>query len=202
AATCSPNKLPAMPRGRGADRRSPARRRLVARRRRRSRRHRRSRRSLPAGGIAVRVGARGAPLRRAAAVYLRLRTGERRHRRHRGAAHELASRAGRRARRPRRLLRRTVVRRLRARPRRRVPRVAHRLPLAARRALSTRAGINAGAGMTRGLRQIVRLNWPFYVAAAGVAIAGPLLTRALPWPSWTRLLLDAGAALVGGWLVA
>ena len=55
--------------------------------------------------------------------------------------------------------------------------------------------------MTRGLRQIVRLNWPFYVAAAAVAIAGPLLTRALPWPSWTRLLLDAGAALVGAWLV-
>jgi SAM-dependent methyltransferase len=55
--------------------------------------------------------------------------------------------------------------------------------------------------MIRGLRQIVRLNWPFYVVAALVAIAGPLVIQRLPLAPWLRILLDACAAVVAGWLV-
>ena len=56
--------------------------------------------------------------------------------------------------------------------------------------------------MTRGLQQIVRLNWPFYAVAAVVAVGGPLLAHALPFPLWARLGLDACAAVVAAWLVA
>jgi SAM-dependent methyltransferase len=56
--------------------------------------------------------------------------------------------------------------------------------------------------MTRGLRQIVRLNWPFYAAAAVVAIGGPVLVERLPLPPWMRIALHGCAAIVGAWLVA
>jgi SAM-dependent methyltransferase len=56
--------------------------------------------------------------------------------------------------------------------------------------------------MSRGLRQIVRLNWPFYAVAALVAIGGPLLVESLPLAAWLRVALHAGAAIVGGWLIA
>ena len=56
--------------------------------------------------------------------------------------------------------------------------------------------------MTRGLRQIVRLNWPFYAVAAMVAIAGPLLERRLPLPEWARIAFLAGIAIVAAWLLA
>jgi SAM-dependent methyltransferase len=56
--------------------------------------------------------------------------------------------------------------------------------------------------MTRGLRQIVRLNWPFYAVAAVVAIGGPLVIQWLPLPSWLRIPLYGCAAIVGAWLAA
>lgn len=56
--------------------------------------------------------------------------------------------------------------------------------------------------MTRGLRQIVRLNWPFYVVAAFVAVGVPMAAHALPLAAWFRAVLDTGAAVVGAWLAA
>jgi SAM-dependent methyltransferase len=56
--------------------------------------------------------------------------------------------------------------------------------------------------MTRGLRQIVRLNWPFYAVAAVLAIAGPPLVRWLSLPGWARVPLYLIAVVVGLWLVA
>ena len=55
--------------------------------------------------------------------------------------------------------------------------------------------------MTRGLRQIVRLNWPFYAVAAIVAIGGPIVVDQVPLAAWQRIPLHACAAIVGGWLV-
>jgi SAM-dependent methyltransferase len=56
--------------------------------------------------------------------------------------------------------------------------------------------------MTRGLRQIVRLNWPFYAAAvAVVAIAPPVIQR-LPVAGWIRMPMYAAAGLVAVWLAA
>lgn len=56
--------------------------------------------------------------------------------------------------------------------------------------------------MTRGVRQIVRFNWPFYaVAAAALAIAPPLIVR-LPLPGAVRLVLLAATGLAGFWVAA
>ena len=55
--------------------------------------------------------------------------------------------------------------------------------------------------MTRGVRQIVRFNWPFYaVAAAALALAPAAIAR-LPLPSGARLVLYAGTALAALWVV-
>lgn len=54
--------------------------------------------------------------------------------------------------------------------------------------------------MTRGVRQIVRLNWPFYALAFGVlAIAPPVILR---WrlPGGVRMILFAATALAGLWV--
>jgi SAM-dependent methyltransferase len=54
--------------------------------------------------------------------------------------------------------------------------------------------------MTRGVRQIVRFNWPFYVlAAAALAIAPPLISR-LPLPGAARAFLYAATGLAGLWV--
>ena len=56
--------------------------------------------------------------------------------------------------------------------------------------------------MTRGVRQIVRFNWPFYaVAAAALAIAPPLILR-LPLPGAARLALLAATGLAGFWVAS
>jgi SAM-dependent methyltransferase len=56
--------------------------------------------------------------------------------------------------------------------------------------------------MTRGVRQIVRLNWPFYAAAVAiVAIAPPIIQR-LPLIIWIRVPAYAATGLVAMWLVA
>ncbi len=56
--------------------------------------------------------------------------------------------------------------------------------------------------MTRGVRQIVRLNWPFYAAAIAVVVIAPLAIPRLPLQSWGRLPLYAATGLVAMWLVA
>ena len=56
--------------------------------------------------------------------------------------------------------------------------------------------------MTRGLRQIVRLNWPFYTVAAIVVIAGPLLVPLFPLAGWARIVFLAGVVIVAAWLLA
>lgn len=54
--------------------------------------------------------------------------------------------------------------------------------------------------MTRGVRQIVRFNWPFYALAFGVlAIAPPVMLR-LPLPGVVRVILFAATALAGLWV--
>jgi SAM-dependent methyltransferase len=56
--------------------------------------------------------------------------------------------------------------------------------------------------MTRGVRQIVRFNWPFYaIAAAALAIAPPLILR-WPLPGVARVLLFAVTGLAGFWVAA
>ena len=55
--------------------------------------------------------------------------------------------------------------------------------------------------MTRGVRQIVRFNWPFYaVAAAALALAPAAIAR-LALPPAVRVVLSAGAALAALWVV-
>jgi SAM-dependent methyltransferase len=56
--------------------------------------------------------------------------------------------------------------------------------------------------MIRGVRQIVRLNWPFYAAAVAVVAVAPPVIHRLPLAPWIRMTLDAAAGLVAMWLVA
>jgi len=56
--------------------------------------------------------------------------------------------------------------------------------------------------MTRGLRQIVRLNWPFYAVAMIAVLAGPPLAQQLPLPQWARIAVLAGVSIVAAWLLA
>ncbi len=51
-------------------------------------------------------------------------------------------------------------------------------------------------------KQIVRFNWPFYAAAAAIAIAGPIVLRAIALPTWMRVSAYCGVALVLLWLIA
>ena len=59
--------------------------------------------------------------------------------------------------------------------------------------------------MTRGVRQIVRLNWPFYAAAVVVVAAAPPIIQLLPAAGWIRVPLYAGtglvASLAASWIV-
>jgi SAM-dependent methyltransferase len=56
--------------------------------------------------------------------------------------------------------------------------------------------------VTRGVRQIVRFNWPLYaLAGAALAIAPPVIAR-LPLPGAFRVLLFAATGLVGFWAAA
>lgn len=56
--------------------------------------------------------------------------------------------------------------------------------------------------MTRGVRQIVRLNWPFYAAAVAVVTAAPLVIQRLPAAAWIRVPIYTATGLVAMWLVA
>lgn len=51
-------------------------------------------------------------------------------------------------------------------------------------------------------KQIVRFNWPFYVAAALVVIAAPLTVPRLPAAWWLRVPAWTATGLVAMWLVA
>ncbi len=53
--------------------------------------------------------------------------------------------------------------------------------------------------MTRGVRQIVLFNWPFYALAAAVLALAPPLVRRLPLPEISRVLLFAATGLAGLW---
>jgi len=50
--------------------------------------------------------------------------------------------------------------------------------------------------------KIVEFNWPFYVAAAAIAIAVPSVAMSLPVGAGIRAVAYAGAGLVVGWIVA
>lgn len=54
--------------------------------------------------------------------------------------------------------------------------------------------------MTRGVRQIVRFNWPFYALAGGVLAIAPLVILRLPLPGAARVLLFAATGLAGLWV--
>ena len=56
--------------------------------------------------------------------------------------------------------------------------------------------------MTRGVRQIVRFNWPFYALAAVVAAIAPLVILRLPLPGAVRVILFAAAGLAGLWVAS
>ena len=56
--------------------------------------------------------------------------------------------------------------------------------------------------MTRGVRQIVRLNWPFYAAAVAVVAVAPPIIHRLPLGAWIRMPMYAAVGLVAMWLVA
>ncbi len=54
----------------------------------------------------------------------------------------------------------------------------------------------------QGVRQIVRFNWPYYLAAVPAAVIGPALVSRLPVTPWVRVLFYCAAALPGWWLAA
>jgi hypothetical protein len=56
--------------------------------------------------------------------------------------------------------------------------------------------------VTRGVRQIVRLNWPFYAAAVAVVAMAPPIIHGLPVAAWIRMPMYAATGLVAMWLVA
>ena len=55
--------------------------------------------------------------------------------------------------------------------------------------------------MTRGVRQIVRLNWPFYAAAIAIVMVAPAVVRRLPQSGWIRVPAYGATGLVAVWLV-
>jgi SAM-dependent methyltransferase len=55
--------------------------------------------------------------------------------------------------------------------------------------------------MTRGVRQIVRFNWPFYAAAGAALALAPAAIARLALPSAVRVVLYAGTALAALWVV-
>jgi SAM-dependent methyltransferase len=52
-----------------------------------------------------------------------------------------------------------------------------------------------------GLRQIVRFNWPFYVAAAAIVVPAPLIVRQLPGSAGTHALLYSAIGLAAFWMI-
>ena len=56
--------------------------------------------------------------------------------------------------------------------------------------------------MTRGVRQIVRFNWPFYAMAAAALVIAPAVIMRLPVPGAARLVLYGAAGLAGVWVIA
>jgi SAM-dependent methyltransferase len=54
----------------------------------------------------------------------------------------------------------------------------------------------------RGVKQIVRFNWPFYLAATAAVVGVPALAARLPLPFWIRGVAYAGTTLVAMWIVA
>jgi SAM-dependent methyltransferase len=55
--------------------------------------------------------------------------------------------------------------------------------------------------MTRGVRQIVRFNWPFYAAATVALVTATLASGRLPLTAAARLVLSAAVALSALWIV-
>ena len=55
--------------------------------------------------------------------------------------------------------------------------------------------------MTRGVRQIVRFNWPFYALAAPAFVSAALTVDYLPYTAAARLLLYAVMALSVFWIL-
>lgn len=56
-------------------------------------------------------------------------------------------------------------------------------------------------GKYQGVFQIVRFNWPMYVAAAVLLIAGTALTMVVYMPGFVRAVIRAGLGLAGFWLI-
>ena len=54
--------------------------------------------------------------------------------------------------------------------------------------------------MTRGVRQIVRFNWPFYAVATTVVIVAGLVIARLPVATGIRSLLFSATGLAAVWL--
>jgi SAM-dependent methyltransferase len=54
--------------------------------------------------------------------------------------------------------------------------------------------------MTRGVRQIVRFNWPFYAAAAAAVVIAPPVIARLPLPAAAHGLLYAATGVAGLWI--
>jgi SAM-dependent methyltransferase len=56
--------------------------------------------------------------------------------------------------------------------------------------------------MTRGVRQIVRFNWPFYAVAATVVVLSPPVIARLPVSAAVRTVLYASTGVAALWVVA
>jgi SAM-dependent methyltransferase len=56
--------------------------------------------------------------------------------------------------------------------------------------------------MTRGVRQIVRLNWPFYFVAAAAVIVAMLVTGRVPLHGPARAVLYAASGVSLAWIVS
>jgi SAM-dependent methyltransferase len=55
--------------------------------------------------------------------------------------------------------------------------------------------------MTRGVRQIVRFNWPFYAAATVALVTATLVSARLPLNAAARLVLYVAVALSALWII-
>ena len=56
--------------------------------------------------------------------------------------------------------------------------------------------------MTRGVRRIVRLNWPFYAAGAAAIACTVTVRAAVPMPAGADLLLRLAAGAAAFWMIA
>jgi len=55
--------------------------------------------------------------------------------------------------------------------------------------------------VTRGVRQIVRFNWPFYTVAAAVVVVAMLVIGRVPLQAGARDALDAATGVSALWIV-